>query len=320
MSLDSLPSFVEHRINFPIRDGFILTNASVVTRGRNIYAAVCCGDHFMNSEGHYMPYPPGEPFDRHRFSEQTIYLAELDADLNIVGSNEIYLDPANVPVLEGPTYKGFRGFDSARLFVWHSDIWMTMCAMGTGATPEAALFMARIDNQSIQHRSRYQDLRRIKPILPFPTHAEKNWMPEVNVAGTRLRFHYHLGTLADPDGTLTHPGGRADLKQLHGGSQVIPYKDGGLCIAHGFHPRPGTHLRRYLHYFVRTDSNGSPIAISEAFSLCNLQIEIVTGMAYHPDGGTLLISYGREHADARMWDQEFPFIAEISIKDLGRLI
>lgn len=316
--LDEFTTFRERAVEFPIREGFIRTNASVAVRGNDIFAAVCCGDHFMDATGHYMPVPAGTEFDRHRFSEQCIYLANLNRDdLSTVWAEEIKLAPEDVPVLDGPTYRGFRGFDSARLYVVDGELRMTMCAMGTGGKPESALFTCAFTSGMPPS---YRDVQRLKPILPYPSHAEKNWMPEVRY-GKELRFHYHLGTLAAPDGTLTHPGGRADLMQLHGGSQVIPYGAGGLCVVHGFHPREGTLLRRYIHYFVITNAEGSPIHISEPFSITGRPIEIVTGMALHPDTGEVMISYGREGGDATMPDQEFPFIATLDANDIfGRML
>lgn len=312
IALDQLPSFQEHRIDFPVQPNFIVTNASVAVRDSQIFVAVCCGDHFMDERGHYMPIPPGDPPDRHRFSEQNVWLADLDHRLRVKWASEIKIPDAEMPQLAGETYKGFRGFDSARLFVWHRELWLTMCAMGTGAKPEAALFIGRIDDGPA-----FANIRRVKPILPYPSHAEKNWMPEI--IGDELRFHYHLGTLAALDGTLTHPGGRADLMQLHDGSQVIPHDGGGLCIAHGFHPRPDTFLRSYHHYFVRTNRAGSPVHVSDAWTIRGKHIEIVTGMAYHPNG-RLMISYGREGAEETMPNQEFPFIATIDRTDLGRFL
>lgn len=317
IALNDFTTFRERPIEFPVRSGFIRTNASIAVRGNDIFAAVCCGDHFMDNTGHYMPVPPGTPFDRHRYSEQTVYLCNLDPDdLSVIWSQEIHLAPEDFPVLDGPTYRGFRGFDSARLFVWNRELHMTMCAMGTGGKPESALFMSGLTG----HPPSYLNLKRIVPILPFPSHAEKNWMPEVTADGS-LRFHYHLGTIADPDGTLYHPGGRADLMQMHGGSQVIPYAGGGLCIVHGFHPRAGTMLRSYVHYFVVLNAAGSPIHISEPFTITGRPIEIVTGMALHPYTGEVMISYGREGGDASMPDQEFPFVATLDPNDIfGRML
>ncbi len=316
IQLSDFTTFREKVLAFPVKPGFIQTNASIAVRNNDIFVAVCCGDHFMDNTGHYMPVPAGTPFDQSRFSQQTIYLANLDENLDVVWSHEIALAPENVPVLEGPTYRGFRGFDSARLFVHDHKLKMAMCAMGTGAKPEAAQFVCGLTG----HPSSYVDLKRIVPILPFPTYAEKNWMPEVAADGS-LRFHYHLGTIATEDGTMYHPGGRADLMQMHGGSQVIPYAGGGLCIVHGFHPREGTMLRSYVHYFVVLNKDGSPIFCSEPFTITGRPIEIVTGMALHPYTGDVMISYGREGGDASMPDQEFPFIATLDPNDIfGRML
>lgn len=307
-------SFIERRIDFPVRAPLILTNISVAVRHKRIYAAVAAGDHFMCADGIFRPTPPGTP-EIGLFSRMEVFLAHLDDDFNIVSTNEMRMPAENIPKIEGPTYRGYRGWDSPRLFVWLDRLFLSPCIMGTGARPEAAIYLAEIGEDGAPY---YERVERMKPILPYPTYAEKNWMPDTTDPHA-LRFHYRLGTLAYADGTLWHPGGRADLAQLNGGSQVIPYEGGGLAVVHGFH-NTGTALRRYFHFFVRFNAAGSPLTISAPFTLTGRQVEIVTGLAYHPDGKRLMLSYGRMDADPTMPHQEFPFIATIDFDDLRRVL
>jgi predicted GH43/DUF377 family glycosyl hydrolase len=307
---DVLPSFIEHRLDLPVLAPRILTNASVVTRGDRIYAVIAGGCWYMCGDGIFRPLPPGTKERDGEFSRMFVYLAHLDDDLSIVSVNEIELPPELVPVLDGPTYRGFRGFDNPRLSVWDGALYVSMCAMGTGHNPESAFFLAKIDENG---PPKFADMKRIKPVLPYPTHAEKNWMPETRDFG--LRFHYRLGTIADVNGNLHHPGGRADLAQFNGGSQVIATKDGALAVIHGFH-KTDTFLRRYFHFFVTFNEAGSPITISEPFTLTGQQVEVVNGLCAHPDGKRLVLSYGRMGADPSMPHQELAFTATIDPKEL----
>ena len=127
--------------------------------------------------------------------------------------------------------------------------------------------------------------------------------------------HYRLGTIADVNGNLHHPGGRADLAQFNGGSQVIATKDGALAVIHGFH-KTDTFLRRYFHFFVTFNEAGSPITISEPFTLTGQQVEVVNGLCAHPDGKRLVLSYGRMGADPSMPHQELAFTETIDPKEL----
>lgn len=310
ITLSHFTTFAENRISFPIREGFIPTNASVTVWKGWIWALVCCGDHFMDERGHYTPFPPGTPEDPERYSQQTVYLVRLAHNFKVVSAREIAVPQR--PACEGETFRGFRGFDSARLFVWQGALWSAMCAMGTGARPGSQFFLARIEGENTDE-PRFTDLRRVS--TNPPKHAEKNWMPEV--VNDQLRFHYRVGILADLEGNLTASDGWVDLLHLNGGSQVI--SNGyprALCIAHHFEPREGTHLRRYLHYFVKLH-DGRPEWASSPFTITNRPIEIVTGMAYHPDG-RMMISYGREGASGDMPNQEMPFIATIRLSELRR--
>lgn len=312
---EKCPSFAEYRIDFPVRSPLILTNASVAVRDNRIYAAVAAGDHFMCPDGIFRPTPPGTREHDGVFSRMEVFLAHLANDFSVVSVNEITMPPENVPQIVGPTYRGYRGWDSPRLFVWLGRLFLSPCIMGTGAKPEAAIYLVEIGEDGAPY---YKRVERMRPIMPYDTYAEKNWMPDTTDP-TRLRFHYRLGTLAYADGTVWHPGGRADLAPFNGGSQVIPYRDGGLAVVHGFH-KTSTALRSYFHFFVTFNAAGSPQVISEAFTLTGRQVEIVTGLAYHPDGKRVILSYGRMDADPIMTHQEFPFLATIDLADLRRVI
>lgn len=315
ITLDHCNTFAERRIEFPIREGYIATNISVAVHHGRIFGLVCCGDHWMDAGGFYRPLPPDftGPLDPNRYSDQICYLVELGPNMDVLWSREVRVTTPPVPT--GETFKGFRGFDSARLFVWRDALWSVMCAMGTGAKPGAELFLASIVGVDPE----FTNTRRILA-NGVETHAEKNWMPEVR--GDELRFHYRLGTIADIDGKLTDIGSRVICDHLNGGSQVIPAKHGlgSMCIVHGFAQIPDTFRREYWHQLARLDVRGHPIALSQPFHICNAPPEIVTGMAYHPNGKDVILSYGRGGAERDMPNQEFPFVATLSHHELVRTL
>ena len=313
--LSLLPSFKEKPVVFSVDDGFYLTNASVAVHDGQVLALVCGGDHYMDARGIFVPWPPGTREDNNRFSKMTVHLARFNPnDLELVSyTAAIGLAPDQVPTPEGPTFKGFRGFDSARLFVWRDTLYMAACVMGTGGKPEAAFYMAEIEEDSLG--TRFADVRRIIPRLPAPSYAEKNWMPEV--IGDELRFHYRLGVLSDPEGNLTEVG---NPLPPNGSSQVIPYKDGALCIVHEFVPVPGSFRRSYWHQFALLDKAGRPVKLSDRLCVAGLDPEIITGLAHHPDGKRIILSYGRGKKHGADRYQETPFLATLDLAQLETII
>jgi hypothetical protein len=290
-----VPSFTEYRLAPRVMDNYIATNASVAVLDGQIFALIPAMDHWVNNEGRFLPLPPGSPEHRYRYAHNRTYLARLSTDLAVEYVTEIFTDVPATPW-------DFRGFESPRLFVWRGALWATLCTHGASNNPGAQSFIGRIDGAS------FAEVRRVTAgFMQF----EKNLMPEV--IGDDLRFHYRLGTLLPLDGVLA-PIGRPDLAHFHGGSQVIPYKDGGLCIVHHY----GENVNSSWQHFVTLDADGRPQRLSEAF---NFQRDIATGIAYHPDGKRLMISYGRQDETAGILrNQETPFIATVDIEELGRVI
>lgn len=318
--LADLPSFMETSINFPMPNGQYLTNASVAVRDGQIFAAVCGGDHFMDERGIFIPWPPGTPEDPNRFSRMSVHLVTLNNDLDVIQTRVIETPDAQTPVVIGETYRGFRGFDSARLFVYKGELYCAMCVMGTGAKPEAAFYYSPIDT-SLSERALFYDVKCIVPSLPegFPSsYAEKNWMP--HIIDGKLRFHYRLGILADLDGNIEPNAGGFYVMDINGGSQVIPYGDGAMCIMHQFYPVPNTYRRSYMNCLVMLDDGGMPVKICPQFSITGDDPEIITGLALHPDGERLMLSYGRGSDTGIDRYQEKPFIATIDLADLGSLL
>lgn len=308
----ALPSFVERALNFPTPENFIATNASVaVSIYGNIYAIVNVIDHYLGEEGYFVPLSAWH--NPRKAATNLTYLVELTPDLSVKWAVEMAIETTPTPPWD------WRGFECPRLFSFMGAMFMTGCSSGTGDTPGAKFYMGRIDGGTIK------DIRCLEP--ENPEHAEKNWMPEV--VGDELRFHYRLGTLLDSDGKLLwKTGGLSFLGDLHGGTPVIPYtgterphEGGTLCIVHGYHPVPGTYRKVSRQHFVRMDQDGVPRGISPAIEFgSDSRLEIATGMAYHPDGKRLIVSYGRANADELMPHQERPFLATFDIAELGRIL
>lgn len=129
--------------------------------------------------------------------------------------------------------------------------------------------------------------------------TQKNWMPIEGLPGS---FLY----LCDPTIVIEVSNtGRtveiarheapACLVDLRGGSQLIPYYDGWLCLTHEVVWRPG---RVYLHRFVQFDREFRIVAVSDLFYFAHIGIEFCAGLAH--DGGRLVASFGVNDASAHL--------------------
>jgi hypothetical protein len=85
------------------------------------------------------------------------------------------------------------------------------------------------------------------------------------------------------------------LKDLRGGSQVIPHDDGWLCLTHEVAWRPE---RVYLHRFVKFTKDFHVEAISDPFYFQHVGIEFCAGLAR--DAERLVASYGVNDASAHL--------------------
>jgi len=306
-------STIEKPIRFPVKEGFMLTNASVMVRPGcgQIMASVCAMNKYLAPEGGFWPLPPGTPYE-HTDARNITYLAYFNHDLDVAMVREIATPPSATPTPTGKSFRGFRGFESGRLFGRNDQLWMTLCASGCGATPEAEFYMARIDEG--KRVPAFTDVRRVigDPAAP----SEKNFMPDMT--NGELRLHYRLGTLVNPIGGLVPlADARQDFAHLNGGSQVIPYQDGGLCVVHAY----TEDRRRTWQHFAKLDRAGRPLGISDAFQLFGEGLEVVIGMAYHPDGKRVILSYGRDDPSAGpLALQEQPFVATIDLDELRSVI
>jgi hypothetical protein len=126
---------------------------------------------------------------------------------------------------------------------------------------------------------------------PKAARCEKNWMPCVD--GDRLRLVYAvdpLVVLADGEQppVLAKP---IEYGMLHGGSQLVPWRDGWLALVHRqarddeghnhawntfWSPSPWF----YLHHFARFDAALTRVEISRPFFLHTPGVEFCSGLAW----------------------------------------
>jgi hypothetical protein len=85
-------------------------------------------------------------------------------------------------------------------------------------------------------------------------------------------------------------------EQFGGGSQAIAFDNGSLAVIHEMEERDGR--RYYRHRFVWFDRANVLRGVSRAFYFNRKGIEFAAGLAWHPDGKHLLVSYGVDDSEA----------------------
>jgi predicted GH43/DUF377 family glycosyl hydrolase len=215
----------------------------------------------------------------------------LNDDLDIVHYAKVDTSKLDVkPLWE------FVGLEDARLVKWNGKYYLSgvrrdLDTIGTG---RMELSEIEITNTEVKEISRFR--------IPAPgdntSYCEKNWMPILDKP-----FHYVKWT----NGTEVV---KVDIKKetcetvvlkdwtwapkdLRGGSQVIPYKDGYLTLNHEtdlYQSEAGRKDATYRHKFTYWDKNWNIQKFSEVFSFLDAKIEFACGVAKYRND--YLISFG----------------------------
>ncbi|HTT75034.1 MAG TPA: hypothetical protein VMF50_03550 [Candidatus Binataceae bacterium] len=281
-----LPSLCVHRIGFVAPEGYHLTNPSVARRGDEIIMIQRSVNFILSEDGQYST-PQGEPVNTRNF------LVRLDANLDILSSSEI-IRPDDLPA---PAFDLVQGFEDSRLFAWRDALWCISTVRELTPEGRCEQVLARIDEDDPQF-CRLVDWRVLK--AEVPPQDEKNWMPLV--ADERLLFirlcdPTHVVDEAARTLALVEPAVVAE--DFRGGSQAVEFEGGRLAVIHEVLGGAHEGQRVYHHRFVWFDAANALEAVSRPFHFHGKGVEFAAGLAWHPDGRRLLISYGV--ADREAW-------------------
>ena len=92
---------------------------------------------------------------------------------------------------------------------------------------------------------------------------------------------------------------------------MIPFKAGWIAVVHEASTDPHG-KRTYWHRFVWFDADLMVRRLSLPFVFLDRQIEFCAGLAYHPNGNDLIISYGVRDAEAHL--------ATVSIEEVAAMV
>jgi hypothetical protein len=279
-----MPSFSPRTVSFMPPEGYRAVNSSVARYDDHLVSVQRCVNHVF-TDGRYVA-ADGGPLKTRNF------LLRLDGDLRTVFEREI-LPPRDMPAAVSA---GIQGFEDARLFSWRNALWFSACFRELSADAWAEQALVRID-ESDPLEIRLTDLQMLRPAPP--RQAQKNWMPRIT--GNTLEFIY----LCDPTRivdwqaqTVAQTVPPIAAEQFRGVSQALPFDGGWLALVHeiGIADR----ARFYHHRFVWFDAVTRLRGVSRPFLFEHHGIEFAAGLAWHPDGTRLVISYGFDDRESRI--------------------
>jgi len=298
---ECLASFITRRIAFNPPDGYTALNPSIITDAGQIYVLLRSVNYTMDEHGRYLiKSTNGEANSTNPIHTRNFFL-QLRDNFEVDTTIEI------VPKMPAPKFDLVVGFEDMRLFSWKGRWCINACVRDQNSEGWCEQWFGKL----ITGEGDTLSLEDVHAMLPVERRHEKNWMPWVD--GDKLEFAYRLGLTVDEQGrdaTRTPINFATDA--ISGGSQVIPFKCGFLSVVHEARVHPHTGKRYYQHRFVWYDKSKTVQRITKPFYFHDKVIEFVAGVAWHPNGQSVMISYGREDKEA--------WIATVDANELSEFI
>ncbi len=270
----------------PLEEPCTAMNPSVMLDGSDLVAVIRAVNYRLGD--------PERSWPKLREIRTRNHLARLARDGTILDVREIVPADSIPPALPSAVV----GFEDLRLFRWRGRLHATATVRDRNPAMRCEIALVELD-----------DAARIVDLVVLRGYGDdrhqKNWMPAVD--GDALLFVY----LCDPTTVLRYEpeAQRARLEAVHepaialdhlrGGSQLVRFDDGWICLTHEVAMIDAWN-RRYLHRFVRFDRAFRVAAITEPFRFTDEPIEFAAGLAHDVARDALLASYGVQDARAMM--------------------
>lgn len=221
----------------------------------------------------------------------TNYICELNESLDITHFTNV-----DTSTLDQKPLWEFVGLEDARLLRWNNKFYLTGVRRDTTTNGQGRMELSELEitDTEVKEVSRF----RIPPPNNPNSYCEKNWMPILDQP-----FHYVKWTnetevvKVDVENqtceTVVLKDWVSAPKDLRGGSQVIPYKDGYLALNHEtdlYKSEAGRKDATYRHRFTYWDKDWNIQKFSEVFSFLDAKIEFACGMAKYKND--YLITFG----------------------------
>ena len=272
-----LPSFKPQEVSFNPPPGYRAMNPSITRHGDRLMMLQRTVNYTITGAGAY-DTPAGTPIHTRNF------LLTLGDDFTVESASEV-LPPSDLP---SPRYLAVRGFEDSRLFEWRGALWCISCVRELNKEGWCEQVLAKIGETPGGTRQ-LEDWATLQP--QGPRLHQKNWMPHID--GDQLSFVYGCDPtrwINETGQTLTESTPRFALRRFRGGSQLIPFHDGWLALVH--ETAHGQGLSHYRHRFAYFSNDRRLESISLPFTFAAQRVEFAAGLAWHPDGERVVMSYG----------------------------
>ena len=190
----------------------------------------------------------------------------------------------------------FVGLEDARLVQWEGKTYTTgvrrdLDSIGTG---RMELCEIEILDDCVVELSRF----RIPPPNDPTSYCEKNWMPIEDEPYAYIKWSNPAErVIVDPVKqtcvTTHHTSHKPVPRDLRGGTQVIPYKNGHIALTHEvdlFDSDAGRKDAVYRHRFVMWNEDWELVHWTDDFSIMDGQVEFAVGMCKQDND--YLITFG----------------------------
>lgn len=222
----------------------------------------------------------------------TNWMCKMKDDLSIDKMYKVDFSKFNVkPIWE------FVGLEDCRLFRWDGKLYL--CGVRRDTTPNGQGRMELSEIQLVDGVMTEVSRYRIPSTLKDDSYCEKNWVPIVDKP-------FHFIKWSNPTEIVKVDMKKKTTKQVflgveskqpfdfRGGSQVIPFGDYHISIAHvltKFHKsEAGRKNAQYRHCFIVWDKDWKVVKYGEIFDFMGGEIEFCCGMTEH--NGNFLVTFG----------------------------
>lgn len=220
------------------------------------------------------------------------YVASFDAQWNVLGAIPL-VDATDVPKTSFPV----EGFEDCRLFAVGDQLYASTTVRDRREDGVCEIAVLKLEHD---HENNVMVAKEMDVVRDYNNQVhQKNWMP---VAGREVpTFVYAMSpTIAlerreSKTSEINVNVFGAYLGEMRGSSQVIPFKDGYLCVVHEVTWFP---KRIYTHRFVYLDKKLEVRAVGFPFCFIQKGIEFCAGLAL--DGENLVLSFGFKDASAHV--------------------
>jgi hypothetical protein len=299
------------RIVLPKQSLHSVSNPSVVTVGKRVYAVYKGVNYNLQNNGHSKMKYGGFLVP---FSDSQNYYANIDATNGLILKDFGFLEDRHIRANQ----LALNGLQDIRIFHWRNEIYALAAAIThyppkqahSSPIKQTSMMLCKFSGNSLV------------ALFNFPSkhQHEKNWMPWVKENELFFIYHHDPYQILKFDGkeiiNIDLPEAPKALTLQSGGSAVVPFGKNFIGIVHqkygGYVLDDGVHapLMTYTHKVVIYGQNFDILAVSPNFTFEGARVEFCCGIAILND--SVILSYG-------VWDNQ-AVITRMNIKEFLRLL